>query len=165
MDFVTIFIGLAMLAAAFPFVMKPLTKKSGKKQNRTVEKEDPHTRKIATYAAIRDLDFDFQTGKVTDEDYQLVRAQLVNEAAQLVDSAPDKGDEVEAMIASYKTQQSSKAACSNCGEKMESGSRFCPKCGTAAGTSCPACGRAVNAGDLFCTACGAKVNISREAVA
>lgn len=55
--------------------------------------------------------------------------------------------------------------CTNCGNELNSGQKFCTKCGTpapapeakSAGLQCPSCGKALNPGQKFCTGCGTPV--------
>ncbi len=52
--------------------------------------------------------------------------------------------------------------CTNCGNELNPGQKFCTKCGTpapapetkSAGLQCPSCGKALNPGQKFCTKCG-----------
>lgn len=100
------------------------------------------------YAAIRDLDFDYKTNKVSDEDYAAQRYKLVADAVetlQLLDALPDVGEEapaadpVEALIAARRAGQSpvavgagaprAAAYCPHCGAPAQPGDRFCGSCG------------------------------------
>ena len=55
--------------------------------------------------------------------------------------------------------------CTNCGNELNPGQKFCTKCGTPAPApetksmemQCPSCGKALNPGQKFCTGCGAPV--------
>ena len=49
--------------------------------------------------------------------------------------------------------------CSNCGQPLTPGAKFCPNCGQkqAAEGVCPGCGAAVQPGAKFCAACGQKL--------
>ncbi len=44
--------------------------------------------------------------------------------------------------------------CSNCGNGITPGQRFCPQCGTALARSCPNCGKPVDNQARFCAQCG-----------
>lgn len=44
--------------------------------------------------------------------------------------------------------------CRSCGRTLESGTRYCPGCGTPVATSCANCGAAMAADASFCQACG-----------
>lgn len=166
MELGAIFVGLAMLVASLPFVGRPFQEKRSKKDRKPNVRPILEARKKADLAALLDLDFDFRTGKVSEEDYLAVRAQLVADAAKYIESEnPIEDDHLEAMIRARKTSQAQVQKCSNCGEKIEVGSRFCPGCGTAVGSHCPSCGKAFQTGDLFCTSCGTKLELALEPAA
>ena len=71
-----------------------------------------------TYNALADLDFDYEAGKLSEADYQMLRQQLLTEAAQVlrIIDAADQGksaepqaqraeDSVEDVIAQYKRRR------------------------------------------------------------
>lgn len=49
--------------------------------------------------------------------------------------------------------------CSNCGNELSVGAKFCPVCGNEASAFCYKCGTPLSAGAQFCKSCGAKINI------
>ena len=169
MDLGAVLIGLAMLVISAPFVAKPFREARRNKSAKPVVKHiDPDEQRLAVLSALRDLDFDFQVGKVSEEDYASLRARLVAEAAQYLPSRccaqDDKDDEIEALLQARKASKAKAPVCSHCGELIESGIRFCPRCGTAVEASCLSCGGDIKAGDLFCSSCGKQLKIQAEAV-
>src|SRR5512136_187223 len=86
----SILIGLLLFAATIPFVAKPLLGQKRLKPaiagSAKVSNADQHQ---AALLALRDLEFDHRTGKVTDEDYAGLRADLLAQAAVTID-AKDK---------------------------------------------------------------------------
>lgn len=95
------------------------------------------------YGAIRDLDFDFQTGKVDQKDYTELRQQLEREAVQILRQV-DAADplvtldyEIEHQVLALRRHRaspvcgSSREACRSCGAPLENGENFCPCCGQA----------------------------------
>ena len=166
MELGAIFVGLAMLVASVPFVVRPFREKRLKGDRKSNIRPNPEERRKADLSALLDLDFDFRTGKVSEEDYLTVRAQLVADAAKYIQlENPLEDDQLETMIRARKVSQALVQKCSNCGEKIEAGSRFCPGCGTAVGIHCPSCGKAFQTGDLFCTSCGTKLELALEEAA
>ncbi len=140
MQISALFIGLILLCAALAYVSLPFWKKrkNTSKNLATAQSEGGHE---AVLAALRDLDFDFKTGKVSEEDYQPLRAQLLVQAAQYIE-AEKKGDEqLEALIQSRRKNKQRPIM------------------------PCPSCGNKIHAGDLFCSSCGRKLEVRREAVA
>ncbi len=109
----------------------------------------------AAYDAIRDLDFDFQLGKLSQSDYVALRekykgraatalqqidalggdgAHIEEEVAQLraaKHAAPLMDDDIEREVARLRGERNTLAQlhCSNCGTPYHSGDAFCAKCG------------------------------------
>lgn len=162
MDLGAVLIGLTMLVISVAFAAKPFQQVRGKKSAIPVKHVDPEEQRLAVLSALRDLDFDFQVGKVSEEDYTSLRVRLVAEAAQYLQD--DKNDEIEALIQVRKASKAKAPVCAQCGETLETGIRFCPRCGTAVEASCPSCGGNLKAGDLFCSSCGMQLKIRAEAI-
>jgi len=165
MELGAIFVGLAMLVGSLPFVIKPFREKASGKDRKLNIRPNPDEKRKADLSALLDLDFDYRTGKVSEEDYSVVRAQLVADAAQYIQlEEPREDEQIEAMIAARRATYSNSQACSNCGHTIGADSRFCSQCGTAVAANCPSCGKPVQEGDHFCTTCGAKLEHQVEAV-
>jgi RNase P subunit RPR2 len=163
MNITAILIGLGMLGVSIPFVIRPFQQKPTK----NVKKSKTHVQfeegRVATLSALRDLDFDYKSGKVIDEDYVPARAQLLAEAARYIQQQEEEEDKLETLIQARR--DSKDANCEQCGASMETGQRFCVKCGTPVNNvACPSCGKKVRAGDLFCSSCGSRQEVQRETV-
>lgn len=163
MNIGAVLIGLTMLVLSVPFVAKPFQQVRGKKPAVPVKQVDPDEQRLAALTALRDLDFDFQVGKVSEEDYASLRAQLVAEAARTLQD--DKDDEIEALIQARKTSKAKAPACAHCGETLIAGNHFCSHCGAAVEDSCPSCGKNIKAGDVFCSSCGTQLAVQTGTVA
>src|SRR5262245_7653403 len=95
------------------------------------------------YGAIRDLDFDFQTGKVDQQDYAELRQQLEREAVQILrqldaaDPLVALDHEIEHQVLALRRHSASTVCgpsrefCFGCGSPLENGENFCPCCGQA----------------------------------
>ena len=95
------------------------------------------------YGAIRDLDFDFQTGKVDQKDYAELRQQLEREAVHILrqldaaDPLVALDHEIEHRILALRRHNAStvcgsrQESCFGCGTLLENGENFCPYCGQA----------------------------------
>jgi len=119
--------------------------------------------------ALREIEFDRETGKLSDDDYAALKStytplalQELRERAAHDGAAEPKGgtaadaaayDPAEALIAQVKGQGLS---CSSCGPRPESDALFCSDCGRFLGSSCPNCGAAPESErSRFCVECGA----------
>jgi hypothetical protein len=97
---------------------------------------DPEeTPRGAALAALKEIDFDRETGKLSDGDYQFLKAKYTTLAlealrAESLDVTPDT---IEAMVAarvrSLRSASSARPACGNCGPRPEPDAVFCSKCG------------------------------------
>lgn len=163
MQISALIIGFILLGAALVFVSRPFWEKRKKstKDSSTAQV----SRRESVIAALRDLDFDFKTGKVSEEDYQPLRAQLLAEAAQYVESEKNQDEKLEALIqARRKAPQ--KIKCEHCDAPIEGDQHFCANCGSPVHNElCPSCGRKNRAGDLFCSSCGTKLEVRLGATA
>ena len=124
-------LSLAVLAAIFigyPFY-QARTRQIAFDSNSKLE--DFEARKNELYTAIKDIDFDYQMGKLSEEDYQELRQKYKAEAVELL-------KRIDAMRQSRKKRRKGKAA--------KAGVRFCSQCGAQVGKN-----------DRFCSECGAKL--------
>jgi hypothetical protein len=138
----SILFGLAILILLFLFLVRPFMKPPPEVEAVT-KRQELNTRKEAALEAIRALDFDHDTGKIPDQEYEQQRSVLVIEAAAALkaldelSSAPVGEDvyaQIEAAVSRIKAQRTGSAAapahfCTNCGQGLESGDNFCAGCG------------------------------------
>jgi hypothetical protein len=71
-------------------------------------------RKESAIDALRELEFEYQTGKVSDEDYALLRARYAREALAARDDLGEKAG---------------LGSCPACGASPREGAKFCSGCG------------------------------------
>lgn len=87
--------------------------------------EELETRKSEIYAAIKDIEFDYQMGKLSEEDYRELRNQYRSQAVALL-------KEIDA-VSDIRPQQSSRGTrvkfCSQCGTPVGKDDQFCADCG------------------------------------
>ena len=166
MQIPSILIGLILLAASVAFVSLPFRKQERKGVKSAKAQVKAATQKEAVLSALRDLDFDFKTGKVSEEDYTPLRAKLLTQAAQYIEQEKEEDDKLEALIQSRRAAHEHGVKCNHCGAFVEAGQRFCAKCGSAVRQEvCPQCGKKIRAGDLFCSSCGTRLEVRVEAAA
>ena len=122
------------------------------------------TRSGVALTALKEIEFDRETGKLSDADYEFLKQKYTVEAlSALRAEADDAPADVEALVATrlaaIQAAPGSDAACAGCGAPAEPGARFCPGCGLPfrGPTACPTCGDLLPVGSRFCGACGGRV--------
>lgn len=129
----SVFFGLALTVLAGVLVADPFLRRGI--FNRRGKSPSARERRRSALLAIRDLDFDFQTGKVLEEDYRAWRARLLEQAARwLTDEGraeSELAEAVEAEVAKIGKTALGARFCPSCGRAQVSGDRFCTNCGQA----------------------------------
>jgi hypothetical protein len=115
----------------------------------------------APVQALREIEFDRQTGKLSDDDYAVLKARYTREAlalmrereAEQASAAAAVGDdELEAVILQYRARRPS---CPTCGPRPETDALYCSTCGTYLAGACSHCGASIREpGARFCSTCG-----------
>ena len=160
-------LGSGLAVAALVYVLLPLLRGSASLPP-VVVTAPASAAEAGALEAMREIEFDKATGKLSDEDYAALRARYAPlalaelRAREGAGTAPvagtpsvvtDSADPVEAMIARARARASS---CATCGPRPESDALFCSDCGCTLLASCLRCGAAVEAPQArFCTGCGA----------
>jgi hypothetical protein len=133
------------------------------------ELEDLHARRDAAYEALKDLEFEFQSGGRSEKDYRDLEQKYKDRAIsvlQRLDSmtAPSGiEEEIESQV--LKLRKGKDAAtegteCSECGTASRPEDRFCTRCGASLYPEplvCPGCQTEFQKGDRFCAQCGARL--------
>lgn len=106
-----------------------------------VELTDVQHRKRMALLALRDVEYDFHAGKLDEDDYRALKAQVSAEALSALDEEAREvamaGGEgrgaaaVEAEIAALRASIRQGVICTQCGHPNPPGSRFCGECGAA----------------------------------
>jgi hypothetical protein len=152
---VAIVIGLVVAIAAVLLVLDPILR-PGRAAAPAEPEEDPvERRKELALAALKEIEFDRATGKLSDADYQTMLARYTKdavaalreaevpagqaavggnghrpEAAPVATAAAD--DPIERLIAEARTASKGRRFCANCGAALEGSGRFCVECGARA---------------------------------
>jgi len=140
------------------------------------EPEDlEETPKGMALAALREIEFDRATGKLSEEDFAELKAKYTAEALEVLRrEAPTPvapvpapagtaglpaSDPVEAMIAErVRTLAGGQVRCPTCGPRPEGDALFCSTCGRSLTVGgCGSCGAPLVPGSRFCENCGTAV--------
>ncbi len=130
--------------------------------------EEDESPKVRALLALKEIEFDRATGKLSDEDYLLLKRQYSNRVLEALDGEAGVArgkqagaDRVEEIILEARQHRAAQPSCPVCGPRPEAGAMFCSKCGSklsAAGDSgsCPSCGSILEPGAKFCGSCGTR---------
>ncbi len=121
--------------AAFWLVLQPLLRPE-RRPPRPVEPLDPEeTPKGIALSALKEIDFDRETGKLSEGDYEFLKAKYTKAALEALRLESDRkpSDAAEAMIAAkvraIRSAGSARPACGTCGPRPEADAVFCSNCG------------------------------------
>jgi hypothetical protein len=153
--------------AAVWLVLQPLLH-PGRAAAPVFEPLDPEeTPKGIALAALKEIEFDRETGKLSDADYEQLKSKYTAAALDALRDDSAAVPDLEVMIAARARALRSAAAstspgapsCSICGPRPESDALFCSSCGRRlpmAGT-CGRCGAPLGPDSRFCEQCGNQV--------
>lgn len=112
-------------------------------------------------AALREIEFDRATGKLSDADYADLKTRYTARALEAMRASGGIGasegvsvvdDAAEAAILAIRRRLRS---CARCGPRPEADAVYCSNCGAYLDEKCAGCGReVVEAGASFCAGCG-----------
>ncbi len=140
-------IGLLVVAGAVVFfviepVISGIRAPSGRDED---EPSESDYRKRAVLLALRDVEYDYHTGKLDEKDYRVLRGQLSKEALEALrhhssgtattgngsEPSVDGDDPLEAEIRQLRSSlRKGKAdGCPECGTSFGTDDRFCGECG------------------------------------
>jgi rRNA maturation endonuclease Nob1 len=170
---------LILGALALAFVVSPLLRHTSGSTGGAPEWIDPEeTPKGIALAALKEIEFDRATGKLSDVDYQMLMARYTGQAVEAMRAeekseqpaaaqpdAPmtgaDSAAAVESVIAAKvrAIRSGSALSCTTCGPRPEPDAIFCSHCGNRlpTGHACEGCGAVLPPDGRFCEGCGRKV--------
>jgi zinc-ribbon domain len=141
----SILLGLALLIVVALFLVRPFFKAAPANSAPSGRRQELLVQKAALLDAVRSLDFDHDTGKLPDEEYEQQRAFLMNEAAETLKAldsmtadseSADVYAQIEAAISGIKAQSAAGQKgggaahfCARCGHGLDSNDKFCANCG------------------------------------
>jgi hypothetical protein len=149
-------------------ILQPLLT-SGPARTAVYQPPDPEdTPRGVALAALKEIEFDRETGKLSDEDYAFLKAKYTGAALDALRAElPGAGGDVEVLIAArvraLRSAQTSAPpgapSCPACGPRPEGDAVFCSSCGHRLrdGGACAGCGAMLGADSRFCAQCGAGV--------
>jgi hypothetical protein len=174
---ITLVIGAALAVAALVYVLLPLFDAVAPVRSRVAARPAPAPE--SAIDALREIEFDRATGKLSDDDYSALKTEYTRSAlvemrarrgeapvtaaagAEGSDPAPNESgavgtiDPAEAAVLRYR---SVRRACDTCGPRPEPDPVFCSSCGKYLKGACAHCGATIDApASRFCANCGASL--------
>ncbi len=155
MDLAAILFLVALLLAVSLYLVTPLmNNRAVRRREETQEVSSLLAERERLLNALQELDFDFQLGKIPEEDYpeqrndllqrgaevlkrldalSASRPQLVPQKAGAVTGEALSDDQIESMLAARRRARKTKSAgfCPRCGKSILVTDQFCPHCGKA----------------------------------
>jgi hypothetical protein len=179
MDIVVALIGLAIVMIVAACVAQPFVARTRVKVS--VE-ESPRDKllaeRAALYTTIRDLDFDFQTGKLLEADYRAMREKYMARGVEILkelDALPElrrepgaggrKPEAAEEIEAAVRAKRGTRMQPHPVEDDIEAAIRSRRKSAVRHQPSainilkCPSCDRPVDPTDRFCAKCGAALTV------
>jgi hypothetical protein len=135
---------LAAAAVVLLFVVAPLRRSRSVGGREADERQGSAHQRDLIYATIRDLEHDFETGKVAEADYERSRQELRARAIELM------REEQRTLPQPAEAVPEAETGAPETGART-SGASAKP---SATGGFCPACGRAIDPAWRFCSHCG-----------
>lgn len=130
--------GAALVTVAVVlFLLQPVTRGLHASLDRTEDElTETEARKRVALLALRDVEYDFLSGKLDEKDYRNLKGELTAEALAALEADEKARDgtasreELEAEIARVRADLRGGPTCAECGFTNEPRSRFCSSCGT-----------------------------------
>ncbi|MDP2730623.1 MAG: hypothetical protein Q8O55_09065 [Dehalococcoidales bacterium] len=159
----TIFLTLLLTVAAFAVATYPLFKRNislaaGSTEDENLE--ELQSRRDTTYSMLKELEFDYQSGILSKEDFEELRERYKWKAVTILkdmdglQEGPDASDEIEKKVLALRQRdvsQSRDVGVSGEIEEMVLSLRRNKR------QFCSQCGARHNVADLFCSRCGTKI--------
>jgi len=164
-------LGILLAAGATYFVLLPILRPPVESASNPAvddEGEDPAddmSRQTVALRALKEIEFDRATGKLSDSDYEQLKAKYTAEAlAAMRGEQPGHGMRDAGSVAlappAHPASRISPPACPEHGARPEIDAQFCSDCGRRLGTArgyCARCGTALEDDARYCNRCGARV--------
>jgi len=159
-------LGIALAASATYFVLlpilrPPLESAGALSGDQGEDPGDDMSPRAVALRALKEIEFDRATGKLSDSDYEQLKAKYTQEAlvAMRGESGHGKRDTGH-VTAPAVTFPVSRFPCPEHGDRPEPGALFCSECGRRLGTApgyCARCGTVLADDARYCNRCGARV--------
>lgn len=121
--------------------------------------DDDMSPQTVALRALKEIEFDRATGKLSDTDYDQLKAKYTAEALAAMRGEPGSGSR-EPGVTPAPGSRIPTPTCPEHGPRPEPGAQFCSDCGRRLGAApgyCARCGTALETESRYCNTCGARV--------
>ena len=132
----TLFVSIVLAVLTFAVIIYPLFRQRLRSVNSGEDEKlrELYSKRDTAYSMLKELEFDFQSGTLTKEDYQELEARYKRKAIPIIRNIDDmeKGTGVEEEIEKrvLKLRRGKGRFCPQCGARYQGDDRFCSHCGT-----------------------------------
>jgi|SRR5437867_946330 len=162
-------LGIVLAAGATYIVLLPILRPPPPVESGAAlsvdEGEDPaDDMSLQTVAlrALKEIEFDRATGKLSDSDYEQLKAKYTAEALAALrgEGGRGTGEGGTQRVSTRPASPVSRPSCPDHGARPEKDAHFCSECGRRLGSApgyCARCGTALEDDARYCNRCGARV--------
>jgi len=157
--------GILLAAGATYYVLLPILRPPVESADSPAvedEGEDPAddmSRQTVALRALKEIEFDRATGKLSDQDYDALKAKYTGEALAAMRGEQGAGSR-EPVSKTAPRSPLPAPSCPEHGPRPERDAQFCSDCGRRLGTAqgyCVRCGTTLENDARYCNRCGARV--------
>jgi hypothetical protein len=152
----TLLVVVALAYVLYPLVFAPAAPSARPSFLRTTARSSDGDEDAIV--ALREIEFDRATGKLSDSDYADLKTRYTQRALDAMRASGNVAadapvqDVVEAAVLAIRARLRS---CAHCGPRPEPDAIYCSNCGAYLDVKCAGCGRVVEeSGAAFCAGCG-----------
>jgi hypothetical protein len=166
-------VGILLATGAVYFVLRPVLRPESEgagwgEAGAAEEGEDPEddlSPRAVALRALKEIEFDRATGKLSDADYEALEREYTAAAVAALRGEPDRGPSPSEPAAATSSPvaplpRPAPPICPTHGPRPESDAQFCSDCGRRLASApgyCARCGTALEREAQYCHACGARV--------
>ncbi|HHL72593.1 MAG TPA: zinc ribbon domain-containing protein [Bacteroidetes bacterium] len=128
-EFIIAFMLIVAVTAyiAYPFYQANVQHISFEQNHRA---EDLEARKTEIYSAIKDIEFDYEMGKLSEEDFLALREKYKAEAISVLRELDHQSQARNKKQRHHKAPKGQQRFCTQCGNALHVKDKFCSNCGT-----------------------------------
>jgi double zinc ribbon protein len=161
--------GILLVAGAVYFVLRPILRpepseetSSETETNEGLDPDDDFSPRAVALRALKEIEFDRATGKLSDQDYDGLKAKYTAEALAALRAETGELGAGSGTLRDGTAPRSPLplATCPTHGPRPESDAQFCSECGRRLDTApgyCARCGTSLEREARYCHSCGARV--------